>query len=289
MQRILLSLAVVIAVGGAAVASTGAFFNDTETSTGNSFTAGAIDLKVDSTQHYDGLICRLPIGQETQTGYTWQRENAQVPSTREDLVGTACSGTWLPKDLGAGIDKFFSFTDVKPGDSGENTVSLHIDNNPAWACVDIKNVHNDDNSITGPEAVVDTSTSTPTGFGELAQNMQWVVWNDNGTSTHKGNNVLDADETVLSQGTGPLTNTSYTLADGGTGTPITPSGTSYLGVAWCIGSFGAVTPGQPLVCNGSSVGNAAQTDSYSADVSFRVEQSRNNANFRCVPQQQIPG
>ena len=57
MKKILLSLAIIAVVGAVAVGVTGAFFSDTETSTGNTFTAGAIDLKVDSEQHYNGNVC----------------------------------------------------------------------------------------------------------------------------------------------------------------------------------------------------------------------------------------
>ena len=42
MKKILISLAVIGAVGAIAAGATGAFFSDTETSTGNTFTAGAI-------------------------------------------------------------------------------------------------------------------------------------------------------------------------------------------------------------------------------------------------------
>jgi len=59
MKKILLSLAVIVAVGGVVWGVTGAFYNDTETSTGNIFTAGSIDLKVDHTkQTYNGVDCK---------------------------------------------------------------------------------------------------------------------------------------------------------------------------------------------------------------------------------------
>jgi predicted ribosomally synthesized peptide with SipW-like signal peptide len=47
----LLGLSLVLAIG-----LTGAFFSDTETSTGNTFQAGAIDLKVDNTSYYNGVF-----------------------------------------------------------------------------------------------------------------------------------------------------------------------------------------------------------------------------------------
>lgn len=59
MKKILFSIAGIVAVAALVVTSTGALFSDTETSTGNVFTAGAIDLKVDHTkQTYNGVDCK---------------------------------------------------------------------------------------------------------------------------------------------------------------------------------------------------------------------------------------
>jgi len=59
MKKILLSLAVILVIGGIAWGATVAFYNDTETSNGNIFTAGSIDLKVDHTaQTYNGVDCK---------------------------------------------------------------------------------------------------------------------------------------------------------------------------------------------------------------------------------------
>ncbi|MGB3073311.1 MAG: TasA family protein, partial [Candidatus Moraniibacteriota bacterium] len=58
----------IILVAVAAVAGgTYSFFSDTETSVGNTFTAGALDLKVDSEAHYNGLVCT-----PGENGNTWQ-------------------------------------------------------------------------------------------------------------------------------------------------------------------------------------------------------------------------
>ena len=48
MKKIILSLAMVAVVGAVAVGGTIAYFSDTETSTGNTFTAGTVDIAVDS-------------------------------------------------------------------------------------------------------------------------------------------------------------------------------------------------------------------------------------------------
>ncbi|MBL8158582.1 hypothetical protein JNK62_03565 [bacterium] len=60
----------IVGAGGAIVNGTSAFFSDTETSQGNTFTAGAIDLKVDHTlQTYNGNLVggSLTIVSDTQT------------------------------------------------------------------------------------------------------------------------------------------------------------------------------------------------------------------------------
>jgi|SRR3989344_992395 len=59
MKKILLSVAGIVVIAGAVTGATIAFYNDTETSTGNIFVAGSIDLKVDHTaQTYNGVDCK---------------------------------------------------------------------------------------------------------------------------------------------------------------------------------------------------------------------------------------
>ena len=55
-KRILLSLGMIVFVAVAAIGATGAFFSDTETSTGNTFTADAIDLGIDNHSYYNGVL-----------------------------------------------------------------------------------------------------------------------------------------------------------------------------------------------------------------------------------------
>lgn len=290
MQKLLLSLAVIVAVGGAAAASTGAFFSDTETSTGNTFAAGAIDLTVDNTQHYNGNVCDNVTPQSAAT-YQW------VGNSAYPVPGTPCDGTWLPTNLGASTH-FFNFGDVKPGDNGEDTVSLHIDNNPAWACLNIKTTANDDNTCNGPESAAGSGdpeciaapNSNPgaNNLGELAQNIAIVGWLDNGAGTSgaiAGDNIWQVGEpqlfatTTLSGLTGP--GIDLPLADSLTGNgPLSPTATNYIGLAWCAGTFTSAVPGN-VSCSGALMNNAAQTDSAKADVTFTVVQSRNNSQYLC--------
>src|SRR3989338_9560149 len=109
MRKILISLGMIVFVGAVVAGATGAFFSDTETSTGNTFAAGDIDLKIDNESYaidnnikgYDNPVGRL------------------VAS-----LGTS----WTIRDLTT-IEKFFDFVDLKPGDIGEDTISLHVNNN----------------------------------------------------------------------------------------------------------------------------------------------------------------
>lgn len=58
LKRVLLSFALIVAVGAVVAGATGAFYSDTETSTDNIFTAGSVDLKVDHLkQTYNGVDC----------------------------------------------------------------------------------------------------------------------------------------------------------------------------------------------------------------------------------------
>jgi predicted ribosomally synthesized peptide with SipW-like signal peptide len=276
MLRIILSLALITVVTGAiAFGGTTAFFSDTETSVGNIFTAGAIDLKVDNESYYNGIL------------------NA--------------STTWEATDLT--VEKFFNFGDLKPDDYGEDTISLHVDTNDAFMCANVKLTSNDDNTQTEPEALVDGNGLTT---GELAGLVNFIWWADD------GDNVFEDDENVISQGPigalGVGGSTTIALADSvtniwtGTGGPIPGNQTHYIGKAWCFGTIGTTTiaqdgsgtlrspagnnagtaaSGEPedggITCNGNAIGNASQTDSLTADVTFNVVQARNNKGYRCVP------
>ena len=232
MKKIIMSLVTVSALAIVGIAATGAFFSDEEKSTGNTFQAGAIDLQVDYEGYYNKAVDRQP--------------NA---------------GSWTLKDL-TSAEKFFDFSDVKPGDYGEGTISLHVTSNPYWACVNITPTLNDDVTTPEPELAAGDVVNTDSIFdGELAQNMQFKIWADD------GDNIWQDGEPVLTQGTGPITPRSWAIADSVTGgVPLNPNQTYYLGVSWTLPN---------------TVGNIVQTDKYMADISFYVEQSRNNDGFKC--------
>ncbi len=251
-KKILMSLSVIAAAAAAVIGGTGAFFSDTETSTGNTFTAGAIDLQVDSQQRYNNAVC---------VGGVWVLvDGQQITNPQYPVLGEACGGAWSLKDLMPTVDKFFDFGDLKPGDNGSNSISLHVINNDAWVCAAVSNLTDADNSLTEPETPVDADGLVS---GELKESMVVTIWKDT-----DGDNVLDGGESVLY--TGPAQEGTWALYDSTTGSPLVGGDTAWLGVKWDL----------PL-----GTGNEVQTDSMTADFSFNVVQSRNNEGFVCAETQ----
>lgn len=283
---------ILASVGVIMFGSTGAFFSDTEVSAGNTFTAGAIDLLVDNESYYNGNKCTKTGSLESPI-YLWQG-TAAYPEP-----GTACSTSFAPSDLDKGL-LFFNFQDLKPDDEGEDTISLHVNTNDAYACMDISLTSNDDRSSTEPElGVPDVPEDVNnTWDGELAQNLQFFWWADD------GDNVYEVGEETISDGVRTLYNLATTtpfsvaLADAThnvwattTPGPIPGNTTRYLGKAWCFGNLtlDPVLAGQgqnPSIdpgvnCDGTGLGNLTQTDGATLDVAFRVVQARHNSTFTC--------
>ena len=261
-KKILISLSVIGVVAAVAIGGTIAYFSDTETSTGNTFTAGAIDLTIDNHSY---------VTDETGT-----------------LVENP-TNTWDLADLTGQL--FFSFSDLKPGDLGEDTISLHVNNNDAWACMSINLTSTPENGETEPEALVDDQGTE----GELQNELYFAFWADD------GDNVYENSEVIFAQGLAAnlFDGTNWALADSqtnvwpnSTGDPLTGDLTRYVGKIWCYGTLtedkaeeNSTSPIERgttgFLCDGESVSNVSQTDGIVADVEFYAEQYRNNPNFVC--------
>ncbi|OGC84348.1 hypothetical protein A3F55_01615 [Candidatus Adlerbacteria bacterium RIFCSPHIGHO2_12_FULL_53_18] len=269
MKRLLVSAGTLIFIGAVAISATGAFFSDTETSTGNTFAAGELDLTIDNTSY----------------GFDWNDPLATNPT---GVWGLNAANSWQLADLTNQL--FFSFDDLKPGDYGEDTISLHVQNN-AWACMALDLTGTPENGVNEPEADFPDLT-VGADEGELQNYLSFLFWNDD------GDNVLETGETVIPELSG-LPGSAFTgnwlaIADQGD-TPLQAGTTTWIGKGWC---FGTMTP-NPVVqdnasssppvapdrigftCNGAGDHNIAQTDGIVVDVHFYAEQSRNNPNFLC--------
>lgn len=254
----------IVFVGAVAVGATGAFFSDTETSTGNTFAAGDIDLQIDNTSYVtnsDGVLVESP------------------------------NNTWTMNNLTNQL--FFSFADVKPGDVGEDTISIHVGSNDGYACMAADITATPENTLVDPE--VDAGDLGPANGdnGELQNFLNFSFWNDD------GDNVYEVGEGIIQTLTGP----AGTIFNGawspiGTTSVLTGDSTHYVAKAWCVGTLtpaplaqdglttdGPIAPnrvGTGFTCDGSGDNNIAQTDGITMDVSFYAVQTRNNPNFTCA-------
>ncbi len=272
MKKILISLSIMAAAAAIVIGATTAFFSDTETSTSNTFTAGSLDLKVDSKASYNGA----PV----------------------------LAGTWgQPGGLDIESQQFFNFGDVKPGDSGENTISLHVYDNDAWGLFRVTGLEESDVDCTEPEGDAEGCSDD----GELRENLLFTAWLDQGLipgfqnggqepiDSEEGDNLMNpanlleqpfwsgelADEDawdiaeVLSQ--------AYSFYCANQNPAVSQDGHDEYGVCQGIAADGRMV-GSTTYYFGlawelpSEVGNNIQTDSMSADMTFQVEQHRNNQN-----------
>jgi predicted ribosomally synthesized peptide with SipW-like signal peptide len=256
MKKIILSSFLVLAFAALVSYATYSYFSDRETSTGNTFTAGELDLK-------------------------FQVEGATAQWT--DVNGTPIfDGVTFP--LG----------DMKPGDKGEKTVRLWVDDNPSCGKVSVNVTEDQDNSCTGPE-LIDDPTCVASANGELNDAVNFAVWSDpncnnilDGTAAHCANVnyqfcaqfdqqscesmainndcawVPATTETILTSG--PLTgNKAYSIGE----IPTLQANAKCYGVAYCFGAWNGTT------CNGAAINSASQSDSFKADIIIDALQKRN--------------
>lgn len=211
-------------------------------------------------------------------------------------------------NLVAGTHKFFDFIDLKPGDFGEDTISIHVGSNDAWMCAAARITADLDNDITEPEDEATTAGGDNldgTTDGDLDSEVFFAFWIDDGDNVYEpGQGTGGSPETIFLEG--PLSGLGQSgqialaqpILSGPSalgGTPIPGDSTFYIGKAWCFGDMDSsnltqdglntVKPtdirGTGFTCNGALVGNLAQTDSVQGDMQFYAVQARNNPGFLC--------
>jgi predicted ribosomally synthesized peptide with SipW-like signal peptide len=173
--------------------------------------------------------------------------------------------------------------DVKPGDTGEITFSLHLCDNPGYVWLEAGNFSQDGGTLTEPERAsmnesspgsVDESDDT----GDLADHVDVTLWYDEDCS-----NTFDEGETSIFEGTlADLMDELGVVAgaaedadgfagllaldadpDGGTDVECFPAEEGF-----CVGFEWSV--------DAESVGNEIQGDSVEFDLGFYTEQCRHN-------------
>jgi len=246
-KSILFSFLTIGVVSALAIGASQAFFSDSETSAENTFIAGSLNLKVGSTASYNG--------------------------------SPVAASTWDQKDLDrVSSEKFFNFTDLKPGDKGENTIVFSVDNS-AWMCAGLEITQN----------------------SNLGKYLNLVWWIDDGDNIYEsgekalygGPRTIDGWLALVGTQAGGTGTLPLTLADSVSNWTTWPAATpntlaipadtpQHLGVGWCFGNL-VLDESQPygFSCDGTEDQNDAQGSSIIGNLSFSVIQSRNNADYLC--------
>ena len=200
--------AVGVASAGAGLGTT-AYFNDTESFDGNTLTAGQLDLLVDWQQTYDfgeghQFVSAHPDhdGDGEQSveidgevfSYSDYPDEDDEDSNGANLPILDCETIPPLSEADFGTDPvtgeemetLVQFSDVKPGDSGEITFSLHLCDNPGYVWMQADRVDDDGGTATEPEMLVD-----PDNLGDLGDAIQATLWYDEDCD-----NVYDGAEPV---------------------------------------------------------------------------------------------
>ncbi len=237
----------------------------------------------------------------TPEGYVCSQECTLV----EDR---ACTGTWELTDLENGVHTFFSLANLKLGDYGENTISLHVFDNNAWGRIRIGNLTDSDNGCVEPEVGSDPDCVNPGDIGaggELHDHMEFSAWLDQGripgfqnTNKHPGDPEYDELEgdNVLQKEYEPLFKDKELLSlSGETWNLWEILGTAY--TTYCnSGEYAVDGNDAESACHGiakdgrivggatyyigyawelpTSAGNSVQSDILTGDVTLEVEQHR---------------
>ena len=200
--------AIGVASAGAGLGTT-AFFSDSESFQNNTISTGELDLLVDWQQTYDfGEGRRFVSAHPDHDGDGEQSieiddevsRYSDFPDQDDDDSNGAniplldCSNIPPLEEATFGTDPvtgdemetLVRFNDVKPGDSGEITFSLHLCDNPGYIWMQADNVTDEGGVLTGPEAEVD-----PGNLGDLGDAIQATLWYDEDCD-----NVYDPAEPV---------------------------------------------------------------------------------------------
>ncbi|WP_336036684.1 SipW-dependent-type signal peptide-containing protein [Halobacterium yunchengense] len=290
-RRVLAGLGGVGLASAAAGLGTSAYLNDTESFEGNSITAGTLDLKVDWQQTYTGPDGRVPVNAyPDHDDDGWQSTSDTNEYAPGEPLTLECSqlesGSELDEDVFESPerstpgpitdqDHLVDLGDVKPGDEGEVTFSLHLCDNPGFVWMTLNNIEEGPGDTPEPEPTPDE--------GELAENLYVEIWYD----TDCDNEFDDDEAIILGDGDGVHTD-DVTLAQARSELqnadgliPLSNGGIN----GWNIPA-GAVSrncfDGDKQYCIGvhwwvpDEVGNVIQGDTLSFDLGFYTEQCRHN-------------
>lgn len=292
-RQVLGAAGVVGASGLGAGLGTSALFRDEEQFGNNQLVAGELDLKVDWEQTYNGEPVNAFPDEDAD-------DIQDEISSREDIADTlgeevavdSPSVETMFRDQFADLPDDWArplveLEDVKPGDSGEITFSLHLFDNPGYIRMNGRCLENAENSIIEPEA----GAANEDGLGgrvggELTQAIQVTLWYDD------GDNTPQSDEEIIFEGS--LDRLQCLLCDGLPldGQPASPFSSVNFATQAAVGQGPMAADGanEARQCFENStthhigltwelprdVGNEVQGDSNRFDLGFYTQQCRNN-------------
>jgi predicted ribosomally synthesized peptide with SipW-like signal peptide len=210
-RRMLVGLgAVGVASAGAGFGTT-AFFSDEESFVDNSLVAGELDLLIDWQQTYDfgeghtfvsahpdhdgdgeqSIAADNDAGQLKYSDFPDVEDpdsnGANIPELNcENIPPLSEADFGTDPVTGEEMETLVQLTDVKPGDSGEITFSLHLCDNPGYVWMQAGNVSDEGGIAAEPELLVD-----PDNLGNLGEAIQATLWYDEDCD-----NVYDGAEPV---------------------------------------------------------------------------------------------
>lgn len=211
---------------------------------GITFATSGVDLKIDSRGWYNG-----------------------------SMIPTA---TWSLKNLVPGVDKFFEFDDIKPGDFGCEVISFHVKNTDAYMCLDFMNLTESENGINEPESLED-GTPGP----DLADGTEFFGWMDDGDGEFEPPSEKAIFGTSTQAASYVLASTTYAIADARGGLACRKDTKRYVGMCWCAGNLTVNPATGKMTCDATALGNEAQTDSFAVDVRMRAADAKGQPNFTC--------
>jgi predicted ribosomally synthesized peptide with SipW-like signal peptide len=216
-RKVLAGLGAVGLASAGAGLGTSAYFSDRESFENNTLRAGELDLLLDWQQTYNGPASGpmyAPAGSPYISAYPdsdgdgiqddvpqsfviWAKRNGydlNTTQSRADAVAAFKDAYFA--DIGEGKDweaPLISLNDVKPGDTGEVTMSMHFFDNPAYLQLIGRQTGESENGLTEPESEVDSTPAT----GELGDAVEVLIWNDDGDNVYEPRNGEDVDVVVL--------------------------------------------------------------------------------------------
>lgn len=259
-RKVLGSMGAIGAAGALGGAGTMAFYNDPENFEKNVFQAGEMDLKVDWQESYNGKkIEALPDTDDDG------KQDPKTPTKRKylgDMPEALDSDLRTKKYKG---EPLINLLDVKPGDWGEVTFSLHVFGNPAWVWMNAQLRGAWENGTPEPER---KDPDEKKKVVELLDEIVVVVWIDDDCD----NKFDQKKERELFRGTLREFLTDFSknypksvIIDGDTGKsstqPFPNSHTKCVGLKWKLPVDHA---------------NEIMTDRVAFDVGFKAEQARHN-------------